>query len=628
MIRSPADAVSTVLGGLQRPVPTCYLVEVPPGCDEPDFGDLLKHRLDVHSPLDLIWALVSVDACASERALVEALIAEWCFRCVDLRRQWVVDVAYARELQPPQLLKAFFSSASLVGRPLVQVARRFDKLMRSMSSELLAAMRDLEHEGRLASVNVSPLKYDELYRRRAREVRGFNSDYGQVHVRLTVGLLDRDEALVRWKCELGTPAEADLDALSEAHFETALSFSGGLRTAFVRAIRAIPDHRHLDPDLRHYRGVLLEQLPDAFERLLRYDDLDDGCRLLEAVAAIHLGTATASEHCFVEGHRWAALLLREEEGLERLTCDALGRQALAMLRARRHDDATSPQVLYERHEYRACAEALRRHAGPNRLLQVAAEICAEVFGDAPRGTYFDRRVRWRRVERLAAKAVEASSDDGAAAGEFRCWERVASALSCQAPDGPAGVVAALEGLRGRGASAIEEAAIRLGVHVIAVRRDVNAVTSAYAAVPLVEDTLRHFAALVLDLPLTGEAFAQIDGTEVAKWWVGRGEFRRPGDTEALSGAPLALLVAIVSGARNKPVFARPEELSRLTSLLDTRNVFGHYVVSPPGGRGRALASAAEELLDRMCRDGGSQLTVRELERWLLPPRRFLHPIRA
>ena len=74
------------------------------------------------------------------------------------------------------------------------------------------------------------------------------------------------------------------------------------------------------------------------------------------------------------------------------------------------------------------------------------------------------------------------------------------------------------------------------------------------------------------------------------------DFRLPPEGATLSGASLALLVAVLSADRGKPLFAQPIEFSRLLRLLDERNIFGHDVRTPKGDIGKLLVERAAILL--------------------------------
>ena len=107
--------------------------------------------------------------------------------------------------------------------------------------------------------------------------------------------------------------------------------SGGLPAAFELAAKAIPDSASLDPDIRLYRSELAKVLPGAFSSLLRYVENENGSKLVEAIARIHVGITNTADFALIKNHRWGALFLHEHAKETRLSCDALGRAALAMV---------------------------------------------------------------------------------------------------------------------------------------------------------------------------------------------------------------------------------------------------------------------------------------------------------
>src|SRR5207244_7133486 len=105
-----------------------------------------------------------------------------------------------------------------------------------------------------------------------------------------------------------------------------------------------------------------------------------------------------------------------------------------------------------------------------------------------------------------------------------------------------------------GSRGIEDAAIYLGIRRLAVDRDQNTLTAAYTAIPLLEDILRQYVVLVLNLPLNGSAFVNVDEALIEQWWGSRTPFKRPDPSARLGGTELALLAAAVSAQRNTPFF--------------------------------------------------------------------------
>src|SRR5712691_2541050 len=247
------EIIQRVVRGLNRPNFPSFLLEVPPGCDYPDIIVEIYQEFSRNRPERTLCTQITVDQFPNEQALIDALIRLWIDKNQELGERWKEELEFVEDSAVPQRLTSFANCAASFRLRLVAFFKRFHRVFRSMSSELLAAMRDLEHGGYLACVNASPLPYDELYLRRAREDPTFTSDYGQVHVRLTVGLHNRDSALEIWRERVGLPAD---DRRSLAYFATAYEESGGLPAAFELAAKAITDPASLDPDLRSYRSEL------------------------------------------------------------------------------------------------------------------------------------------------------------------------------------------------------------------------------------------------------------------------------------------------------------------------------------------------------------------------------------
>jgi hypothetical protein len=159
--------------------------------------------------------------------------------------------------------------------------------------------------------------------------------------------------------------------------------------------------------------------------------------------------------------------------------------------------------------------------------------------------------------------------------------------------------------------------------MLAVARDRNTL-AAYIASPLLEDILRHYVALVLNLPLNGSAFERVDEMSVEKWWGNKTPFKRPNSSERLSGVHLAVLAAAISAQRNSPFFDSQSDLDFVLSEIDSiRNLLSHYTTTPREDMSKRLIQSAKTLLERMCKHGGCSITLNEIERQVQPPRRFL-----
>jgi hypothetical protein len=596
-------------------------VEIPPGCeDQPDTIGQIRSLIADDPALDSRCACITADAVTGDAEFVDLLIREWLSKDSTKQYVWQKEVESIADLPVAQRLKAFFNICVVdPERRRIVLVRRFDRIFRGMSSELLAVLRDLEHELLLITVSASPLTYEELYRRRSRTQPGFTSDYGQTHVRLTVGILSIDDAERIWKEHFRLPLET---RLNRAYFETAYTISGGLPTAFGMAAGYTTNLQIFAEDVRPYGLALMDQLPSAFTRLLGYDEEDEKDRLVQAVARLHIGAATNSDRQIIRGHRWNFLLLADNSTDLQLRTEALGRKALEILRLHRSNSELQPDILYDQGQYLACCDVLQGlHFANSNVFFLAATIMAEVFGDSPKSLYFGPKVKWHIVKKLAQQACDLCQDRIGQL-EFKHWIRIAEVhegypskvnLKSEMPKDEKGTLCRTE-----------DTIIRLAIRVLAVANDRNAVTAAYTGIPLIEDVLRHYVSLVLDLPLTATAFSDIDTESIAAWWKEAKVFKTPEENASLNVTHLALLAAVISAKKEKPLFTHPTEMSRLLRLQDRgRNMLGHNVLTPPAQLSQQLVEQTTILLDRMCLHLDSGLSVKEIESWVKPPKHFL-----
>jgi hypothetical protein len=600
---SVGHIVDLVVAGVVKRL--CYLIEIRPGCDYPRVLPMIGDRLRYDPDLRSRTTRVSASTTSGDGELVDTLILSWCEEDRHLRDNWLAARDGSAELSAPQRLKMFFARGFEPGAPpRIALVQGFERIFFTMSRELLAVMRDLEAERLLVTVNESPLTYDDLHSRRSRVEPGFTSDYGQQHVVLTVEPLIPDEARRMWEHEFGLHAD---DPMLEHCLQLAYAMSGGLPTAFAKAAREA--QAGFAQTVPQYRERLRAELPRVFERLLRYDD-DEAQTLVEAVARLHLGRATPHDDRRIRSHRWGRLIL-EDGPTSRLRSEALGRQAVIMWGRFPQADSASPERLYAEGRYRQCLQMLE--ADPRSgmpLLRLTAAMMVEVFDDDPGNLYFEGRVRWELVARLARDAAQACPEDGRF--EFEQWGAIARAHGMRSKDG-----------RPHGPPEVGDSVIWLTTRLAAIERDRNAVTAAYAAVPLIEDILRHYVELVLRLSGRAEDLREFDDAAIAAWWPDAlGGFRRP-TSGPLTGTSLAVLAAASSTGRGVPLFGDSTELHRTLSAIDSRNVLGHRVVSADRSILEPLRRTAANLLERLSVHGHSEWQPREIAAWLRPPRGFL-----
>ena len=604
MTHTVSDVVRMVTLGVTRHN-RGYLVLVAPGFERrPDVASQIERAVRARDGRHVDVVALSADSVSSEEDLVELLVREWCSIDGSTQGRWSALEGEVRDVPPQQRLKIFFRGALVRGRRRVLIVRRFDKAFKCMSGALLAVLRDLEHTDQVTAVNTSVLSYTELYARRATQEPSFVSDYGQSHAALMLGPLGDSEAREEWKESVDRSIDVRLD---RAYYSAALEVSGGVPSLFSKAA-AYVDAVKGSRDIREYSRLLRRELVRDFRRLIRYDEGDDPGvpTLAESIARIQWGMGTDADVAVVSGHRWGELLLRAGDSEIALRSRTLGACAVDMLG--KVPRRLSTEVLYERGEYQACMEQLGSARVERRNpLAIAAEMLSLAFGDSSEPLYFSGEVDWKRVEALAREGM-CACEEVVAAEEFGGWVRVAEAMNASAEHGEV---------------LLTKDFVRIGLRLLAVRADRNAITSAYSAIPLVEDAIRTYVVRIHGLQPKGVAFAGLEDEEMEEWW-SRGEFTRPNDEARLSGADLVILAAVLSARAGASLFEDAADAMRVVARLGQyRNRLGHSVDTPDKHVSEALADCAERILDAVGEQGDVDLSVRRLENWVKPPRGFL-----
>ncbi len=329
----------------------------------------------------------------------------------------------------------------------------------------------------------------------------------------------------------------------------------------------------------------------------------------------------------VRSHRWSDLLVEGEERELRLVCEPLANMALRIERQRGRESQDIGLSLAAQHyrqgHYSACIEGLREAtAPPLGRLRAAATMMKEVFGDNPQSPYFRADIRWKTVRELARDAAQDEEPDSA--GEFRGWEKIAHVHAGLPRSDRRAMSDYLETLENNLVPGAEKAVILLGIRLLGVERDPSPVTAAHMAIPLVEDILRHYVRLVLQLSVSGEAYSRVSDRDLSTWWPRPDNFQRPSGKEPLSVPELALLAAVVSSRRGKPLFDDPRDLQRLVTTVDqVRNLVGHHVTNPEEKARSSLSRLSRELILKMCSHSQCDMTLECLAELVRPPRRFL-----
>ena len=116
----------------------------PPGCDIPDALVRLLATTSQDVTLAPLHASVTADTVKDQGELVDLILRQWLGSSTVSAHNWLKAASVTADLSVPQRLKAFFTlcPSDLGGRRLLFI-RRFDRLFRQMSGELLAVMRIL-----------------------------------------------------------------------------------------------------------------------------------------------------------------------------------------------------------------------------------------------------------------------------------------------------------------------------------------------------------------------------------------------------------------------------------------------------------------------------------------------------
>ncbi len=594
------EVVSIVTDRLARPTARSALIEAPPGTNLPDVVEEVARTLRGRAlgpGRRVAIAEVTGDLFASERELVEGIAALWCRDCPELREIWSATSA-SHSLS--NHLVEFGRAALGRGIRLVALISRFEKVYLCMSSHLLAALDKLEDIGATAYAIVSPLQYLELYRRRAAEDIGFTSLFGRNHVRLTLGVLDEDEASRQWSEQYGLP-DVGAHPVSRGYFKIAFRETGGLAAGLRLAAGEVPDPLPVSVEARQYVDRVRVALPDLFARLIRHDRWLPGDEMAGALSRIANGASVASDSATVAQHPWAHVLIGPG-GEPR--CAAVQSAALSLSRTPRTGPAADFETAYRAGEFRRCVDAMVAAPGLPAALAAAVRLCDEAFRFGRRSLYLPATA-WGPIREHATAGIAACVSEDAMR-EFRRWVELADAHLARDPS-------------------LEERIIVVGTRLVAVQGDPDPVSACHVGIPLLEEVLRLYLTGVLEKPGSGEAFEGVGDEQIRDWWP-RGDttFRRPERGRPLAATELAVACGIWSSARGRPLFDDARDLQAALSVQEgVRNVVSHQVSSPTSRERERLVAAAAARLDRLCAHAGSSVSSDAIKRWLVPPMAFL-----
>ena len=385
---------------------SCNLI-VPPGFGDHGLARRIRNRLEERAgPVGVPVAYVPIDGLRDVLEYVRGMHEGW-GRTVQLRD---LDQAPRDEWALNRLV-----SWLPAGRPGVQVLPRFHVLVEILGQHMLGRLRELEQDGSILTVTITPLPYLHLKRRqqsRSGEILTVSDYPSPSHVEFVASPRPAPEAVAHAIGRGITPRVAG--HLAE--------LTGGYPDPFDALLAWWEDQRR--PDLRpEVRKRLLDEAIRHLGRFVEWLDFGlEACR--ELIVRIDRGIEVSEAAWTLSKHPWAELLL-DGERLRSAAPGAAVREslladAIAAGRERPHREATLAHAerLYWDRDYAAAARLLGGVPLGNDLrsefLRRNAELMAALFpGDVATALEAD----WRAVARLAGDCCRRLHEVGAAVHE-------------------------------------------------------------------------------------------------------------------------------------------------------------------------------------------------------------------
>lgn len=368
----------------------CNLV-VPPGFEPDRIASKLAERLGQSAPAAPL-ALLTVDGVRGPIEYLEILHQQWAEKEPSLKAP--IHSNHNRALQ--ELLLPFSRE-----RPAIQILSRFHKILDTMDSWVLAALRTAEQEGRLRTIAICPVDYKTLKQRWEERGHVFVvSDYGnEGHDCIVVEPAPLDDIL-SW-------AKAQGIRMDVARYATTLT--GGYPEPFCNLVNwwRRNSERTLD---RALRGEMKQVAIHALDRFVRWLDCGSNTVFREATIRLMEGNERASR--VLARHPWKGLLLNKDGELlaeavgpaavEAMLQDALTKSgrvdAVDVRQERAHD-------FYWNRQYAAARRILETEAAggaslAQRVLLAHSKIM-EIIGNCDPGIDTD----WRKLATAVEEAL-------------------------------------------------------------------------------------------------------------------------------------------------------------------------------------------------------------------------------
>jgi hypothetical protein len=359
-VKNQNQLVNEVVAGLIHPTyPTSWNLVVPPGFGEDTFGEQIAAKLRALEPKPFV-AVLSSDSIQSVTSYVRQLYRQW---------SETSQIVQPGQNEPADVLLQNFLGLLPTERPVIQILKRFHKILDSLQEEwVLGALRTAEQGHRLRTVAISPYPHEELKKRW--KLRGHvfsNSDYGDTHMIRIVEPLSADEILDICRSK-GIPDHVT---------QYALALTGGYPEPFNELIAVWM--RMQQPPLRPEVKLELQKTTEQrLRRFVKWLDTLNETRYRDLVIDLHQRVESGAAYELLSYHPWKRLLLNDDG----LRAESVGYAAVSAAISEAIDKkaentitsnvAERARTMYERRQYSTVLRLLERvdPTTPHAYLQI------------------------------------------------------------------------------------------------------------------------------------------------------------------------------------------------------------------------------------------------------------------
>ncbi len=266
---------------------TNWNLVIPPGVgDELLLEKFLQTLENEHSSVPI--AVLAPDSVPSGEGYVRAL-----------HRQWSNSLELPSLSETPRPDELFDELMSLMptNQPVIQVIKRFHKVVDLMEVWVLGKMRDAEREKKFKTFTCTPVSIEELKARWEDDHILSTSDYGQNLTSRDASLQELDEVLANTEGQLPPHLVA-----------YAFEISGGYPAVFTNVVAK---WKKLGcPQLTPSTRAQLKQVAVAsLSRFIQWLDAGTSTRYRDSVIDLHQGFDAESARMILQYHPWKSFLL-------------------------------------------------------------------------------------------------------------------------------------------------------------------------------------------------------------------------------------------------------------------------------------------------------------------------------